>query len=137
MPQRSLGDFEIFATHSPAILSAVPPDQVFEVTRSDGVSRVKRMATTEEVFSGLRELGYRPSLLQMADAVLFVEGLNDVAAIRIWWRKLFDEDPEAPGCSTSTGRLGNAPPAACYRQGPSVDAVSRFSTATVQPRKLC
>jgi putative ATP-dependent endonuclease of OLD family len=30
----------------------------------------------------------------MADAVLFVEGPTDVAAIRIWWRKLFDEEPE-------------------------------------------
>jgi predicted ATP-dependent endonuclease of OLD family len=91
---RGSGGQVIFATHSAAILDAVPPDQIFEVRRSDGVSRVKRMATTEEVFSGLRELGYRPSLLQMADATLFVEGPNDVAVIRIWWRKLFDEDPE-------------------------------------------
>src|ERR1039458_6563004 len=91
---RESGGQVIFATHSPAILDAVPPDQVFEVTRRDGVSRVGRMATTEEVFAGLRELGYRPSLLQMADAVLFVEGPNDVAAIRVWWRKLFDEEPE-------------------------------------------
>ena len=91
---RESGGQVIFATHSPAILDAVPPDQVFEVTRSSGVSRVRRMATTEEVFARLRELGYRPSLLQMADAVLFVEGPNDVAAIRVWWRKLFDEEPE-------------------------------------------
>jgi predicted ATPase len=91
---RESGGQVIFATHSPAILDAVPPDQVFEVTRSSGVSRVRQMATTEDVFAGLRELGYRPSLLQMADAVLFVEGPNDVAAIRIWWRKLFDEEPE-------------------------------------------
>jgi hypothetical protein len=52
------------------------------------------MATTAEVFARLQELGYRPSLLQMTDAVLFFEGPNDVAAIRIWWRKLFDEEPE-------------------------------------------
>jgi predicted ATPase len=44
---RESGGQVIFATHSPAILDAVPPDQVFEVTRSSGVSRIGRMATTE------------------------------------------------------------------------------------------
>jgi hypothetical protein len=84
----------VFVTNSPAILDAVPPDQVFEVKRIDGVSRVSQMGTTDAVFASLRELGYRPSLLQMADAVLFVEGPHDVSTVRIWWRKLFNEDPE-------------------------------------------
>jgi hypothetical protein len=70
----------------------------------------------------------------MADAVLFVEGPNDVAAIRIWWRKLFDEEPEP---LVALLVLGGS--AMHYLQSvtsrPSVDPVSRSSTATDPPRR--
>jgi hypothetical protein len=91
---RSSGGQVIFATHSPAVLDAVPDDQVFEVTRTNGSSQVRRLAKNTSVLDSIRSLGYRPSLLKMADTVLFLEGPHDQAAVRSWWKTLFGEEPE-------------------------------------------
>ena len=91
---RETGGQVIFATHSPAILDLVPDDQIFEVKRAAGVSTVRRLANRSNLLDSLRDLGYRPSLLQMADAVLVLEGAHDQAAVRAWWRTLYAEDPE-------------------------------------------
>ncbi|HET9061353.1 MAG TPA: AAA family ATPase [Acidimicrobiales bacterium] len=92
---RTTGGQVIFATHSPAILDAVPDNQVFEVVReATGVSQVHRLRGRPHVMDSFRDLGYRPSLLRMADAVLLLEGPTDQAAVRAWWKTLYGEEPE-------------------------------------------
>jgi predicted ATP-dependent endonuclease of OLD family len=91
---RDTGGQVIFATHSPAVLDAVPDNQIFEVVQVNGASQVRRLLTRNKVLDSLRDLGYRPSLLRMADAVLLLEGPTDQAAVRAWWKTLYDEEPE-------------------------------------------
>ena len=91
---RSTGGQVIFATHSPAVLDAVPDNQIFEVVQVNGASQVRRLLARTKVLDSLRDLGYRPSLLRMADAVLLLEGPTDQAAVRAWWKTLYDEEPE-------------------------------------------
>jgi AAA domain, putative AbiEii toxin, Type IV TA system len=85
----------LLATHSPAVLDAVPEDAIFEVRRSNASSAV--IATGSErarLLEVLRGFGYRPALLRLANCVLFVEGPSDAIIIREFWEKLFDEQPE-------------------------------------------
>lgn len=92
---KDTGGQVIFATHSPSVLEAVPDDSIFEVRREDARSVVRAPSSAgASVIDALRHLGYRPSMLQLAEVVFFVEGPSDEAAIRAWWRTLFGEVPE-------------------------------------------
>lgn len=94
----------IFATHSPSVLEAVPTDQIFELRREDAHAVVRPPnAERTHVLDSLWELGYRPSMLQMAEVVLFVEGPSDEAAVRAWWRTLFGDTPEPTVALVSLG----------------------------------
>lgn len=86
----------MFATHSPAVLEAVPDDQVIEVRRDRGLSATLRRVGPDasRLLDALRSLGYRPSMLRMAEAVLFLEGPSDEQVVRAWWHTLFEEVPE-------------------------------------------
>lgn len=86
----------LFATHSPSVLNAVPDSCVFEVRSENGYSTVRALQGAGPLLQTLRDLGYSPSMLRMAETVVFVEGPSDVAVLSAWWRTLFDEEP-TPG----------------------------------------
>jgi putative ATP-dependent endonuclease of OLD family len=101
---RESGGQVIFATHSPSVLEAVPTDDIYEIRRTLAHSVVRPPdASRTRVLGALRLLGYRPSMLQMAEVVMFVEGPSDEAAVRSWWRTLFSEVPEPSVALVSLG----------------------------------
>lgn len=57
---------------------------VFQVTLEDGWTQVSHVATNSEMIESARDLGYRPSDLLQADAVIWVEGPSDRVYLRYW-----------------------------------------------------
>jgi hypothetical protein len=85
----------IFTTHPPAMLDHLPDDAVFEVERVAGSSVIRSPQPEARPLTDiLRSLGHRPSLLRMADVVVFVEGPSDEAVLRVWWQAVFGAPPE-------------------------------------------
>ena len=86
----SSGGQVVYTTHSPAMLDKLPNDAVFEIKRIQGISSVSKLDRgANELMESLTDLGYRPSLLRLADAIVFVEGASDEAIMRAWWRTIF------------------------------------------------
>jgi predicted ATPase len=74
------------ATHSPVIASAVPRDSLYLVYRAEsGDTRVDPARSGESVVDRLvEELGIRPSHSFDAEALVFVEGRDDLGAYRVF-----------------------------------------------------
>ena len=92
---QATGGQVLYTTHSPAMLDSLPADAIFEVKKVHGVSSISSLSgSAVELVDTLRELGYRPSLLRLADAVVFVEGASDEVILRAWWHNLYGESPD-------------------------------------------
>jgi hypothetical protein len=91
--QAALADFllrqsklkQIFiTTHSPVIASYAPLESVWLVRRDEQNDTVIERVTEENVSNVIKELGVRPSYNFDTDAIVFVEGKDDVPVYEEW-----------------------------------------------------
>jgi predicted ATPase len=80
----------LIATHSAHLLDAELAT-IFHVTQSDGATRVRRATGPKDQAAICADLGYRPSDLVQANAIIWVEGPSDRIYLRHW---LSLADPE-------------------------------------------
>jgi hypothetical protein len=73
----------LIATHSAHMLDAELAS-VFHVTLLDGASRISLASKPQELAAICADLGYRPSDLVQANAIVWVEGPSDRIYIRHW-----------------------------------------------------
>jgi predicted ATPase len=74
----------LVTTHSPVIASYAPLESVWLVRRNDDNETVADPVSPANVGDVIRELGLRPSYNFDADAIVFVEGKEDVPVYEAW-----------------------------------------------------
>jgi predicted ATPase len=86
--RRQAADKRIFvSTHSPVVASRAPIESVFLVSRGPENGTIVEPVFEESVNHVIEELGIRPSYNLEAEALVFVEGQDDVPVYEAWARK--------------------------------------------------
>ncbi len=80
------GERQVFiSTHSPTFVNISKDDStLYQVTRSTGRTTVAPLTDPTSLSLTLEDIGVRNSDVLLSDAVLFVEGLSDKEALRVW-----------------------------------------------------
>ncbi|MDP9478952.1 MAG: AAA family ATPase [Actinomycetota bacterium] len=83
------GDRQVFVTtHSPTFVNLSRPKSLYRVTLSGGSTEVSKVRGEAELGDVLEDIGARNSDVLLSDAVLFVEGPGDGAALVAWAEEL-------------------------------------------------
>jgi predicted ATPase len=79
------GKRQVFlTTHSPVFVNAAKSKSLYQISRTQGRTIVKRVKDAEQLGAMLQDIGARNSDLLLSDAVLFVEGPGDKDTFEIW-----------------------------------------------------